>query len=245
MTAPDSPTPATPVTMPHRTRIKICGLTREQDVAAAVDAGADAIGLVFYPGSPRYVDVARAAALAERVPPFVSVVGLFVNADAEEVAHVAERVPLTLLQFHGDETPQQCTEIARRCRLPFMRAARVRPGLDLVEFGHQYADAAGLLLDAFVEGYGGGGHVFDWTLIPPRWLPPAPTVPATTGSLTASDAPRIVLSGGLNAQNVTEAVARVRPYAVDVSSGVEAAKGVKDAARIAAFVRAVRSAEAG
>ncbi|WP_342051942.1 MULTISPECIES: phosphoribosylanthranilate isomerase [unclassified Cupriavidus] len=245
MTAPDSPTSTPPVTMPHRTRIKICGLTREQDVAAAVDAGADAIGLVFYPGSPRHVDVARAAALAERVPPFVSVVGLFVNADAEEVAHVAERVPLTLLQFHGDETPQQCTEIARRCRLPFMRAARVRPGLDLVEFGHQYADAAGLLLDAFVEGYGGGGHVFDWTLIPPRWLPPAPTVPATTGSPTASDAPRIVLSGGLNAQNVTEAVARVRPYAVDVSSGVEAAKGVKDAARIAAFVRAVRSAEAG
>ncbi|CAG2150946.1 phosphoribosylanthranilate isomerase [Cupriavidus plantarum] len=247
MTAPDHAT-AGPLTMPHRTRIKICGLTREQDVAAAVDAGADAIGLVFYPGSPRHVDVARAAALAERVPPFVSVVGLFVNADAEEVAHVAERVPLTLLQFHGDETPQQCTDIARRCRLPFVRAARVRQGLDLVEFGHQYADAAGLLLDAFVEGYGGGGHVFDWTLIPAPWLPPAPSSGRPTGtpdSLAANDAPRIVLSGGLNAQNVTEAVARVRPYAVDVSSGVEAAKGVKDAARIAAFVRAVRSADAG
>ncbi|CAG9163719.1 phosphoribosylanthranilate isomerase [Cupriavidus pampae] len=243
MTASDSSNAPTPVAMPYRTRIKICGLTREQDVAAAVDAGADAIGLVFYPGSPRYVEVARAAALAERVPPFVSVVGLFVNADAEEVAHVTERVPLTLLQFHGDETPQQCTDIARRCRLPFMRAARVRPGLDLVEFGHQYADAAGLLLDAFVEGYGGGGHVFDWTLIPPQWLPPAPT--GSPVSPAANDAPRIVLSGGLNAQNVTEAVARVRPYAVDVSSGVEVAKGVKDAARIAAFVRAVRSAEAG
>lgn len=222
-----------------RTRIKICGLTREEDVRAAVDAGADAIGLVFYAKSPRHVDVAHAAALAELVPPFVSVVGLFVNADAEDVAHVAERVPLTLLQFHGDETPQQCTEIARRCRLPFMRAARVRPRLDLVEFADQYRDASGLLLDAFVEGYGGGGHVFDWTLIPAQWLPPNPANPR------ANDAPRIVLSGGLNAQNVAGAIERVRPYAVDVSSGVEASKGVKDHARIAAFVRAVRQADAG
>ena len=221
-----------------RTRIKICGLTREEDVRAAVDAGADAIGLVFYDKSPRHVDVAHAAALAEQVPPFVSVVGLFVNADAEEVAHVAERVPLTLLQFHGDETPQQCTDIARRCRLPFMRAARVRPGLDLVEFADQYRDASGLLLDAFVEGYGGGGHVFDWTLIPAQWLSPNPANPHANG------APRIVLSGGLNAQNVAGAIERVWPYAVDVSSGVEAAKGVKDHARIAAFVRAVRMADA-
>lgn len=233
MTAPDSGR------VPARTRIKICGLTREQDVRAAVDAGADAIGLIFYDKSPRFVDVARAAVLAEQVPPFVSVVGLFVNADAEEVAHVAERVPLTLLQFHGDETPQQCTEIARRCRLPFMRAARVRAGLDLVEFADQYRDAAGLLLDAFVEGYGGGGHVFDWTLIPAQWLSHNPANPP------ADDAPRIVLSGGLNAQNVAGAIERVRPYAVDVSSGVEASKGVKDHARIAAFVRAVRMADAG
>jgi phosphoribosylanthranilate isomerase len=248
MTAPDFSQ------MHARTRVKICGLTREDDVRAAVDAGADAIGLVCYAGSPRYVDVARAAALAERVAPFVSVVGLFVNADAEEVAHVAERVPLTLLQFHGDETPEQCAEIARRCRLPFVRAARVRPGLDLVEFADQYRDAAGLLLDAFVEGYGGGGHVFDWTLIPGQWLPtdpalvstsqPAPSVPPK-GSPNANGAPRIVLSGGLNAQNVAGAIERVRPYAVDVSSGVEASKGVKDHARIAAFVRAVRMAEAG
>ncbi|WP_454764506.1 phosphoribosylanthranilate isomerase [Cupriavidus campinensis] len=230
--------------MHARTRIKICGLTREEDVCAAVDAGADAIGLVFYAGSPRHVDVAHAAALAERVPPFVSVVGLFVNADAEEVAHVAERVPLTLLQFHGDETPQQCTDIARRCRLPFLRAARVRPGFDLVEFADQYRDAAGLLLDAFVEGYGGGGHVFDWTLIPGQWLPSIPSAPPK-GSPNANGAPRIVLSGGLNAQNVAGAIERVRPYAVDVSSGVEASKGVKDHARIAAFVRAVRMAEAG
>ncbi|WP_430869697.1 phosphoribosylanthranilate isomerase [Cupriavidus basilensis] len=224
--------------VPCRTRVKICGLTREEDVRAAVDAGADAIGLVFYPGSPRFVEVARAAALAEAAGPFVSVVGLFVNAEADDVAHVAERVPLTLLQFHGDETPQACAQVAQRCRLPFLRAARVQPGLDLVEFADLYRDAAALLLDAFVEGYGGGGHVFDWTLIPPAWLPPI-------HNPTASAAPRIVLSGGLNAQNVAGAIERVRPYAVDVSSGVEAAKGVKDHARIAAFVRAVRSADAG
>jgi len=222
---------------PTRTRIKICGLTREDDVRAATDAGADAIGLVFYAPSPRCVDLARAAELAELAPPFVSVVGLFVNAAIEEIAHVAERVPLTLLQFHGDETPQFCREAAQHTRLPYLRAARVRPGLDLVEFADQYRDAAALLLDAFVEGYGGGGHVFDWTLIPPTWLPSDPPNPRT------SDAPRIVLSGGLNAQNVAEAVTRVRPYAVDVSSGVEAAKGVKDHARIAEFVRAVRRAE--
>ncbi|TPQ31876.1 phosphoribosylanthranilate isomerase [Cupriavidus pinatubonensis] len=227
---------------PARTRIKICGLTREDDVRAAVDAGADAIGLVFYPPSPRYVDLARAAELAEVAGPFVSVVGLFVNAEMEDVAHVAERVPLTMLQFHGDETPQSCTQTAQRCRLPFLRAARVRPGLDLVEFAGQYRDAAGLLLDAFVEGYGGGGHVFDWTLIPPAWL--ASNHPSP-GNPNANGAPRIVLSGGLNAQNVAGAIERVRPYAVDVSSGIEAAKGVKDHARIAAFVRAVRSAEAG
>jgi len=227
---------------PARTRIKICGLTREEDVRAAVDAGADAIGLVFYPASPRCVDVARAAALAEAAGPFVSVVGLFVNADMEEIAHIAERVPLALLQFHGDETPQFCTQAAQRCRLPFLRAARVRPGLDLIEFADHYRDAAALLLDAFVEGYGGGGHVFDWTLIPPAWL--AQNHPST-GNPNASDAPRIVLSGGLNAQNVAGAIERVRPYAVDVSSGVEAAKGVKDHARIAAFVRAVRSTDAG
>jgi phosphoribosylanthranilate isomerase len=221
-----------------RTRIKICGLTREEDVRAAVDAGADAIGLVFYPGSPRHVDLVRAAALAEAAGPFVSVVGLFVNADADEVAHVAERVPLTLLQFHGDESVEACALAAQRSRLPFMRAARVRPGLDLVEFGNQYRDAAAVLLDAFVEGYGGGGHVFDWTLIPSAWIAPSRNTPI------ASAAPRIVLSGGLNAQNVAGAIERVRPYAVDVSSGVELAKGVKDHARIADFVRAVRAADA-
>lgn len=205
-----------------KTRIKICGLTREADVDAAVEAGADAVGFVFYPPSPRYVTPERAAELARRVPPFVDVVGLFVNASAEEIAAACATVPLNLLQFHGDETPAFCRSFAR----PWLRAARVRPGLDLVEFACSYADARGLLLDAFVEGYGGGGHVFDWTLIPPG-LPG-----------------HLVLSGGLHADNVGEAIHRVRPVAVDVSSGVEAGKGIKDHEKIAAFVAAVRAADA-
>lgn len=205
-----------------KTRIKICGLTREADVDAAVAAGADAIGFVFYPPSPRYVTPERAAELARRVPPFVDVVGLFVNASAEEIGATCASVPLNLLQFHGDETPAFCRSFAR----PWLRAARVRPGLDLVEFARSYSDARGLLLDAFVEGYGGGGHVFDWTLIPPG-LPG-----------------HLVLSGGLHADNVGDAIRRVRPVAVDVSSGVEAGKGIKDHDKIAAFVAAVRAADA-
>lgn len=205
-----------------KTRIKICGLTREADVDAAVAAGADAIGFVFYPPSPRYVTPERAAELARRVPPFVDVVGLFVNASAEEIGATCASVPLNLLQFHGDETPAFCGSFAR----PWLRAARVRPGLDLVEFARSYSDARGLLLDAFVEGYGGGGHVFDWTLIPPG-LPG-----------------HLVLSGGLHADNVGDAIRRVRPVAVDVSSGVEAGKGIKDHDKIAAFVAAVRAADA-
>ncbi len=205
-----------------KTRIKICGLTREADLDAAVAAGADAIGFVFYPPSPRYVTPARAAELARRVPPFVDVVGLFVNSTAEDVAATCATVPLSLLQFHGDETPEYCRSFAR----PWLRAARVRPGLDLVEFARAHADARGLLLDAFVEGYGGGGHVFDWMLIPP----------ALPGYL--------VLSGGLHAGNVGDAIRRVRPEAVDVSSGVEAGKGIKDHDKIAAFVAAVRAADA-
>lgn len=205
-----------------KTRIKICGLTREADVDAAVEAGADALGFVFYPPSPRYLTPQRAAELARRVPPFVDVVGLFVNASAEEIAAACATVPLNLLQFHGDETPAFCRSFAR----PWLRAARVRPGLDLVEFACSYSDARGLLLDAFVEGYGGGGHVFDWTLIPPG-LPG-----------------HLVLSGGLHADNVGDAIRRVRPAAVDVSSGVEAGKGIKDHEKIAAFVAAVRAADA-
>lgn len=221
-----------------RTRIKICGLTREADVAAAVEAGADAIGFVFYPGSPRHVTPVQAARLARELPPFVSAVGLFVNADEATVLQTVSEVPLALLQFHGDETPGHCLQVSRAARLPFMRAARVRPGLDLVEFAKDYDAATALLLDAFVEGYGGGGHVFDWTLIPQPWLDPSHLSPAQRV------APRLVLSGGLNAQNVAGAIERVRPCAVDVSSGVESSKGIKDHARITAFVQAVRAADA-
>jgi phosphoribosylanthranilate isomerase len=204
-----------------KTRIKICGLTREEDVDAAVAAGADALGFVFYPNSPRYVTPQRAAVLAQRIPPFVDVVGLFVNEVPETVRTVCDQVPINLLQFHGDEEPEYCRQFSR----PWLRAARVRPGLDLVEFARSFPDTRGLLLDAFVEGYGGGGHVFDWTLIPPG-LP---------GYL--------VLSGGLTADNVGDAIRRVRPVAVDVSSGVEMSKGIKDHAKIAAFVAAVRKAD--
>lgn len=203
------------------TRIKICGLTREADVDAVVAAGADAIGFVFYPPSPRYISPQRAAELAQRIPPFVDVVGLFVNEAPETVAATCAAVPLNVLQFHGDETGDYCRQFAR----PYLRAARVRPGFDLVEFARSFPDARGLLLDAFVEGFGGGGHVFDWTLIPPG-LP---------GYL--------VLSGGLNVDNVGNAIKQVRPVAVDVSSGVEMGKGIKDHSKIAAFVAAVRKAD--
>ncbi|MBS0354207.1 MAG: phosphoribosylanthranilate isomerase [Proteobacteria bacterium] len=204
----------------HRTRIKICGLTREEDVLAAVNAGADAIGFVFYPPSPRFVGFERAAELARLVPPFVTVVGLFVNAERSYVEAARAVVPLQVLQFHGDESEAQCLGYG----LPYIKAARMRPGLDLLKYAACYPAAQGLLLDAFVEGYGGGGETFDWSLIPSR-LP----VP-------------LILSGGLHAGNVEEALRRVQPWAVDVSSGVEAAKGVKDAARITEFVAGVRHA---
>ena len=206
----------------QRTRIKICGLTRESDVDCAVEAGADAVGLVFYAKSTRYVDVARAAALARRLPAFVQPVGLFVNADAALIEQAAQAIPNLVLQFHGDETPADC-DAARR---PYLRAARMAPGFDLLDFAARYPDALALLLDTHVEGYGGSGKVFDWSLIPP-------------------DVPRpVVLSGGLHAGNVIEGILRVRPWAVDVSSGVEAAKGIKDAAAIRRFCEAVREADA-
>ena len=206
----------------HRTRIKICGLTRVDDALAAVDAGADAIGLVFYPPSPRAVDLAQALAIRRALPPFVATVALFVNADAAEVDAVIDRLRPSLLQFHGDESAADCARHAH----PYLRAARMRPGLDLVNFASRYADAQGVLVDAFVDGYGGGGEVFDWSLIPKN-----------------VDFP-IVLSGGLNARNVAQAVRCVRPWAVDVSSGVESARGVKSAAAMHEFVAAVRQADA-
>ncbi|NIF81223.1 phosphoribosylanthranilate isomerase [Paraburkholderia sp. Cy-641] len=217
--------------VPHRTRIKLCGLSRPEDVAHAIDLGADAIGLVFYPPSPRSVSVAQAVELVHDVPPFVSVVGLFVNATPDWIREVASNVNLTLLQFHGDETPAQCETLASIAGLPWLRALRIAADTqpaDLVKSALNYSAASGLLFDTHVEGYGGGGKVFDWSLIP------------------AELAHRAVLSGGLNAQNVSDAIHRVRPYAVDVSSGIEVAgaRGVKDHARMAAFVRAVRTADA-
>jgi phosphoribosylanthranilate isomerase len=208
--------------MQQRTRIKICGLTREADVQAAVEAGADAIGLVLYPRSPRHVSVERAAELARVLPPFVAPVCLFVDPGVDELARAIERVPQALLQFHGDETREQCEAAGR----PYLRAARMRAGFALLDFAHAFASAAGLLLDADVQGYGGSGKVFDWSLIPP-------SVPLP-----------VVLSGGLNPANVIDGVMRVRPWAVDVSSGVEVGKGVKDAALMRRFCDAVREADA-
>jgi phosphoribosylanthranilate isomerase len=207
----------------HRTRIKICGITRSEDIDAAVAAGADAVGFVFYPPSPRYLTNESAAALVRRVPPFVTRVGLFVNAPAEDVRATLAVVPLDLLQFHGDEEAAYCTQFGR----PYLKAARVRPGLDLLEFVRAHPAAQGLLLDAWVEAYGGVGQSFDWSLVP-----------------TGLPAP-MVLSGGLHAGNVVEAIDKLHPWAVDVSSGVEAGKGIKDADKMAAFIAAVRTADAG
>ncbi len=204
------------------TRVKICGITRIEDAHAAAGAGADAIGLVFYDRSPRCVGVDQARAVLASLPPFVTSVGLFVNAPAAQVEAVLGALPLDLLQFHGDESPEFCRGFGR----PYLKAVRVKPGVDLVKYAASYADARGLLLDAYVEGTPGGtGQAFDWGLIPARL--PLP----------------VVLSGGLDAANVGEAIRRVRPWAVDVSSGVEAAKGIKDAAKIAAFMQGVRNAD--
>jgi phosphoribosylanthranilate isomerase len=203
-------------------RIKICGLTREADVEAAVAAGADAIGFVLYAKSPRAVTPERARVLARLLPPFVTPVGLFVNATDEELKAGFDALPNMLVQFHGDETPADC----ERVRRPFLRAARMAPGFDLLDFGSRFSSAQAILLDAHVDGYGGGGKVFDWSLIPPN------------------AASHLVLSGGLNAANVGDGIARVRPWAVDVSSGVEVSKGIKSADLIHEFCRAVRRADA-
>ncbi|MBL8349576.1 MAG: phosphoribosylanthranilate isomerase [Burkholderiaceae bacterium] len=215
--------------MTQRTRIKICGLTREADLAAAVDAGADAVGFVFYPKSPRAVSVARAAELARGLPPFVTPVGLFVNAEPALIDAAVAAIPQLLLQFHGDETAEACEACQRATGRPYLRAARMGPGFALLDFAAAHANAAGILLDAHVEGYGGGGKSFDWSLIP-------------------ANVPRpVVLSGGLHPANVIDGITQVRPWAVDVSSGVEIVggpKGHKDAALMRQFCDAVREADA-
>ncbi|HGY9624817.1 phosphoribosylanthranilate isomerase [Pseudomonas juntendi] len=202
-------------------RSKICGITRIEDALAAAEAGADAIGLVFYAKSPRAVDVHQARAIIAALPPFVTTVGLFVNASRCELNEILEAVPLDLLQFHGDETPADCEGYHR----PWVKALRVRPGDDLEAACQQYAGARGILLDTYVPGIPGGtGEAFDWSLVP------------------ASLSKPIILAGGLSAGNVGQAIAQVRPFAVDVSGGVEQAKGIKDAAKIEAFMRAVKQA---
>ncbi|MDR6537442.1 phosphoribosylanthranilate isomerase [Variovorax soli] len=218
-----------------RTRIKICGLTREQDVDAAIEAGADAVGFVLYPASPRAVTTQRARELASRLPPFMTPVLLFVNEPAAAALEALQNVPGAMAQFHGDESPEQCWEATGRGAHRFMRAARIPlgtagAGFDLVKYASDYSRAQAILLDAHVEAYGGGGKAFDWSLLPP-----------------AVDA-HLVLSGGLAPANVGDGIRRLRTaaksLAVDVSSGVEAAKGIKDAAKIREFVAAVRAADA-
>ncbi|ROM91128.1 phosphoribosylanthranilate isomerase [Pseudomonas brassicacearum] len=201
-------------------RSKICGITRIEDALAAVDAGADAIGFVFYAKSPRAVTVQQARAIIAALPPFVTTVGLFVNASRCELGEILDAVPLDLLQFHGDETPADCEGYHR----PYIKALRVKAGDDIAAGCNLYAKASGILLDTYVEGVPGGtGEAFDWSLIPQGLSKP------------------IILAGGLSAANVAEAIARVHPYAVDVSGGVEQSKGIKDHAKIRAFIQAVRS----
>ena len=220
-----------------RTRIKICGMTREQDVDAAVAAGADAVGFVLYPPSPRYVTPARAAELARRLPPFVTPVLLFVNEETATIRAACGLIGAAVVQFHGDETPQQCLDATGNGARPFLRAARIPldgpQAFDLVNFASRYSSAQAILLDAHVEGYGGGGKAFNWSRLPP--------------SVNA----HLVLSGGLTPANVTDGIAQVRPrcrsLAVDVSSGVEldgpGNKGIKDPEKIHQFVAAVRAAD--
>jgi len=205
-----------------RTRVKICGITRPADARAAAEAGADAIGLVFYPRSPRYLSAERALEIRDALPAFVGAVALFVNPDAAQVAQVVGRVRPAMLQFHGEETPQFCAQFG----MPYVKACRVRPGTDLLEYLRPFSSAAAWLLDSYVEEYGGVGERFDWSVAPPQLERP------------------LILSGGLARDNVAEAIRRVRPWGVDVSSGVESAKGVKDAAKIAAFIAEVRNADA-
>jgi phosphoribosylanthranilate isomerase len=202
----------------QRTRVKICGITRESDALAAAELGVDAIGLVFYAPSPRAVDIAQAKAIADALPPFVHRVGLFVNADAEFVRQVISAVGIDCLQFHGDETPASCEGFGR----PYIKALRVNAERDIAAEAARFTGAQGILLDAFQPGlWGGTGATFDWGLIP-RNLPRP-----------------LILAGGLTAENVATAVATARPFAVDVSGGVEAYKGIKDQTKMRAFMTGV------
>ncbi|VXC37161.1 N-(5'-phosphoribosyl)anthranilate isomerase [Pseudomonas sp. 8Z] len=204
-----------------RVRSKICGITRVEDALAAVEAGADAIGLVFYAKSPRAVSIEQARAIVAALPPFVTCVGLFVDMPREALQALLREVPLDLLQFHGDESPTDCEGFSR----PYIKALRVRADQDVAALMAPYTGACGILLDTFVEGVPGGtGAAFDWSLVPSEAGKP------------------VILAGGLTPDNVAQAIAQVRPYAVDVSGGVEAAKGIKDASRIQAFLNAVRAA---
>ena len=206
-----------------RTRIKICGITRAEDAQAAAAHGADAIGLVFYRPSPRCVSLDQAREIVMSAPPFVATVAVFVNPTREEVERVIAECGVALLQFHGEEPPEFCSSFPR----PYIKAARIRPGLDLLKYLSPYGTAAAWMLDAFHEDlWGGTGGSFDWSLVPQRMTKP------------------IVLSGGLTAGNVAGAVRRIRPYAVDVSSSIEASKGIKDAAKIAAFIGALKHEDA-
>ena len=213
---------------PGRTRVKICGLKTPADIDAAVAAGVDAVGFVFYPPSPRAVTPNIAAQLISRLPAGVDAVGLLVNASEAEFEAIKAIAPITLWQFHGDESPQDCARLADG--QPWMKAARVGSGFAFDEFSLQYGQANAFLLDALVEGYGGGGVPFDWQGIPQTWV--------------SANAHRVVLSGGLNTHNVGEAIARLHPCAVDVSSGVESSRGVKDPMLMTEFIKAVRAADA-
>ncbi|SDT97689.1 phosphoribosylanthranilate isomerase [Pseudomonas pohangensis] len=205
--------------MPASVRIKICGITRIEDALAAAEAGADAIGLVFYAKSPRAVSVQQARQIIAALPPFITTVGLFVNSNRCELNEILAAVPLDLLQFHGDENAADCEGYHR----PYLKALRVKAGDDIQAQIDMYPSAAGVLLDTFVEGVPGGtGESFDWSLVPPRASKP------------------IILAGGLSAENVGSAIARVRPYAVDVSGGVERSKGIKDEEKIRAFIAACK-----
>jgi phosphoribosylanthranilate isomerase len=205
-----------------RTRVKICGVTRPEDALTIVQHGADALGLVFYEPSPRHVSIEKAKEIIAHVPAFVSVVGLFVDADEEFVRQVIHEVHLDILQFHGDESPNYCRQFFK----PYIKAVRVKRDTNLVQYASSYQDAKALLLDAFVEGSPGGtGLSFDWALIPEQLSLP------------------VILAGGLNPENIQEAIKTVKPFAVDVSGGVEQTKGIKSVAKLVAFMQGVRHAD--